>query len=552
MPMAASEHRRAPLQRIAFEQLCSTLSQRVCERRWSALVMIGHGRSYCGLAGHLCGARPLHVAPDAPAPRCVEGLACVSPADGLREPGVPGFPRIDPRRYDAPIMVIDTCVAGGWASPEWDTGTPAIAIHAFTGAASAVVCSDFSTISSAIDEAEPFAALHEAATIGEAVARLNRAREGEVEGVVRYLLGDPTLPLKFSRWSEWCAKPIEQQHERSPERQRVWVRASLACPFVQIELGLHDASETTTHVHCSDGEPVLGSAHLLDVQREPKLWVALKPDRTGSSEGVVDLWVETRPTPRLPEGLLDAALLAPLLVRSWTDPLQPHGLALMQAAARIEDAAELLDRLRGRALIDDGEHLHSCVPLCRAAWLDAHLEVVRAVCALASGGLAEDRLWRGMDYRSRTIDLPCPHCGAAPTLERHYRSPPALARTQWECVACTLIHDLPSVPTPRVSLSMPARIEPDQTIQAVLRLDNRDGDRHFAIAGALLLDRDGHGVEAPSAFAVELSPGAIHEQHIELRSSGRPAIAHRYYARAPILCNGVWCYAVRLISVLDG
>ena len=62
----------------------------------------------------------------------------------------------------------------------------------------------------------------------------------------------------------------------------------------------------------------------------------------------VALTVETEATPRLPPGLLDAALVAPLLLRSWSEELRASGVSLIQAAARIEAVSEMLDGARGR------------------------------------------------------------------------------------------------------------------------------------------------------------------------------------------------------------
>ena len=548
MPADVSAHRSLPLQLVDLDHVCAETSLAVCERRWSALYMSGHGRSYCGQLGHLCGARALSVAPDAPAPHCVGGLACVSPVDGLRVAGQPAFPRIDPRRYDAPIMILESCVAGGWASPEWSQGTPAIAIHAFAGAASAVICSDFATMVSAADHVEPLAALRDAATIGEALARLNGGQPEDMGGVVRYLIGDPELRLDFPGWAGWAAAPLEQARSREPELQVVLATCTRAAPFIELELGLGEVGETTTQVL---GE--IGGAHLVDAQGVPRLWVAPSKNPKSESEDEVEapleLRVEARATPRLPPGLLDAALLTPLLTRSWTPELRVHALPLTQAAARISAVAERLDLARGRVMVGDGEQLRACVPLVRQAWLEAHLAAVRAACDLADRGMREEQLWRGVDYRSVTIEEPCPYCGLAPTLERHYRSPPALARTQWECISCTVICDWPSVPGPRVSLTMPGQIEAGQTLEARLDFDNSDNDRHVAIAGALLVVRDGHSVEGPPPFAMELGPGERSEQRVVLRSTGRPAIAHRYYARAPILVNGAWTLATRLLEV---
>ena len=45
--------------------------------------------------------------------------------------------KIDPRRYDSPILVLDTCGAANWGSAVWQTGIPSLGFFALAGAASA-------------------------------------------------------------------------------------------------------------------------------------------------------------------------------------------------------------------------------------------------------------------------------------------------------------------------------------------------------------------------------------------------------------------------------
>ncbi|MFV8751427.1 hypothetical protein ACNOYE_12855 [Nannocystaceae bacterium ST9] len=550
-PMLARADERegsvAPLQVIDDRHIQSGVSLEVCERAWSLLYFRGHGRSYCINDGHLCGARTLATGPSEPASTCVQGMSCANPVDDFYRPGQRAFPRIDPRRYDTSIFLIDSCQAGGWASSHWKSGTPAVAIHAAAGAASAVMASDYSTMSSVSAHTELFQVLWSASTLGEAIARLNRARPSTIAEFPYYLLGDPECPVGRSRWPRWCSEPLAQRRERTPRCQTIVAACSLDAPYTRVALELRGAEHTTSYLRTDDPDAQLHAVHLL-ADDEPELWFCVER-RAGA--GPVEVVVETYPTPRLPAGLLDAALATPLLLRSWSELLQAAApaSALAAAAEQLEAAHELGRRLRGRATTIDPGEPQSCVASARQAWLAAHLAAIEYASTLTEGGLWPLRLWRGVQHRGVSSLDACPYCGAAPTVHRRYQSPPTLQRLQWECVACALISDRPLVPMPAVAIDMPDRIAAGQTIVASLELASGESDPHFAIAGVLLIDRKGHQVAPPPAFAFELPPGARHSLSVELSSMRAPDIHHRYYARALLLINGAWLMTARIVTV---
>lgn len=542
----ANEGPQAPLQFIDEDHVRAGTSVEVGQRPWSLLFFRGHGRSYCVCEGHLCGARPLATSPTLPALRCVQGMTCANPSDDFYRPGMRAFPRIDPRCYDTPLLLIDSCQSGGWSSSDWAAGTPPVAVHAASGAPSAVMSSDYATMSTGAAHTEVFQVLWSAPTIGEAIARLNRARPSAVAEFPYYLLGDPECPVGRSRWSGWCSEPLAERRQRSPECQTIVAVLPTTTPFARIALGLRGAEHTTSYVHTDDPDASIRAVHLL-VDEQPELWLAI--DRRTGSEPVVVV-IETYPTPRLPKGLLDAALAVPLFIRSWSPELREGAGPLVQAAERIETVQDLVTQMRGRAVPIDASEPQASVALARKAWLEAQLALVEhALTNFSEGGLWSYRLWRGTDHRGTSSDLACPHCGISPTLQRRYHSPPALQRVQWECVACALISDRPLLPMPELAIEMPTQIATGQTIVAELAFESRESDPHFAIAGALLLDRKGHGVAVPSPFMFELPPGGRHALSVELSSTRPPDIHHRYYARALLLINGVWLVTTRLVTV---
>jgi hypothetical protein len=536
----------APLQVIDARHIASGVARSASERRWSLLYFRGHGRYYCGNEGYLCGARPLRVSQSAPALVCVDGLTCANPHDGAYRPGLLAFPRIDPRSYDAQLMIIDSCSAGSWSSPDWDGGTASLGMLAFCGSASAVVCSDYTTIGTPAGHMEVLAVMRSSPTIGHAVSRLNRLRPNDVGAFPRYLLGDPEFPLGSRRWSQWCTEPLDEQRERTPECQRILARVPAGPPFARVALELGSAHQTTTYVRAIDTDATLDSVELL-ADDTPEVWIALDPAR---GPAPIDIVVETYPTPRLPPGLHEAAITTSLIVRGWSDALREAAGPLLAAAERIESVAQLIPRIRGTALASNANELQACVTLCRQAWLVGHVTAVAKVASMVEAGLWPNNLWKGLSRHRTTRDEPCPYCGTAPTLRLNYRSGAVLEREQWECVSCALIEDRPLLPIPTLRLTMPARIEAGQAVTAELSFSN-ETELYFAVAGALVIDRKGHDIHSPPPFVFELGPGEQRVEAVELRSIGAPGIAHRYYARAPMLINGVWMLATRPITVCN-
>ncbi|PRQ00451.1 hypothetical protein [Enhygromyxa salina] len=545
----AGEDSGGGLRVIDHRHLRSATARVLARRAASLLYFRGHGRFYCGLEGHLCGARPLSVAPEAPIERCLDGLSCASPRDGSYDVDLRAFPRIDPRSYDTPLMVLDSCAAGGWSSPDWEQGIPSLAILALSGAPSGVVCGDYVTIATPLSHVEVFAVLHSSANLGEAVSRLNRARPQAVAEFPYFLLGDPELPVGPGRWPGWAAEPVELARQQGPMSQHIRARVPVDRPFVRVPLGIQGAHAATTFVRHADPGLDLHTLHLL-TSDPPELWVAL--ERPAGGDDLATLDILTVPAPRLPAGLLEAAVLTPLRVRAWTEALSPGVEPLLAAAANLERVEQLCSQVEGRALTMEPREILACVPSARDLWLRAHAGALAHALTLAPKGLWPNSLWKGTNYAGSTIADACPHCGVSPTLRREYDSGPALRRRQWECVACALILDrpvMPTMPMPELSVTMPTSIAPGQTITATLVLDNSALAHHFAVAGALLFDRKGHGVAAPPPFSFELHPGATHTETIELSLDGLPDIAHRYYARALLLVNGVWMMATRLVTV---
>ena len=179
-------------------------------RYWSALVFVGHGRSYCACDGFLCGARALDDQGTVPRTTCGMGLDCVDAH----------FPRIDPRRYAASLLVLDTCGAVNPAAVTWPT-VPALAVHASLGAARGVVASDTNTVHG--DPLDALRAFRSTPTLGAATRRFNRSRRPGNVPAPYVLIGDPGVACPPG-WRAWdlpvsataTAFPASSIHVRRP------------------------------------------------------------------------------------------------------------------------------------------------------------------------------------------------------------------------------------------------------------------------------------------------------------------------------------------------
>jgi hypothetical protein len=161
----------------------ASLRRRLLDTHWNALCFVGHGRSYCACDGWLCAARSHLRSPRVPLDGCLSGYDCVDPE----------FERVDPRRYDADLMLLDTCGALNLAAASWDDGYAPVAMIAAQSPALAVIASDGLT-----QEGSPgdlVAALAEP-TMGGVALCLNALRREHNLPCPYMLLGDPDMPRR--------------------------------------------------------------------------------------------------------------------------------------------------------------------------------------------------------------------------------------------------------------------------------------------------------------------------------------------------------------------
>jgi hypothetical protein len=509
------------------------------EHAWNAAIFKGHGRSYCAFEGHYCGARDPAADPDDVLRGCVLGTACFDPA----------WPRIDPRRYDAPVVVLDSCVTGSWASPVWGEGKPSLAFFAAAGSAGAVITSEGATFNASGDYVDLFWSLASAPTIGEATARLNRIRGEANLPCTYYLLGDPDIPAGSGRWPEWAIPGEAMRHSSGNGRWSAQAPQTGA-PFVRIPLQTDDAGGGTKTVYVWSGGKAgsVQGCRWVGTESARELWIAA----AGMAGGEIE--IEQGPWPGVPAGLAEAAVGVPARVATWNPPLDKSASRLVQAAQQVVRLDRMVQQLRNAATVGSPREVRSLVDIAAAEWRAAQSHCVRAAVEMAPRGLWPNRLWQAIGLRSQSSTEPCPHCGLAPTIRRSYVSAPGLERAQWECMRCDLILDQPTGEGhPGVTLQAPERLPPDGSAEAVVTVTHAGGAGDIIGAGAIVVDgtMDRTVRSTPAHFIVKLRTGERLSAPVKLSLEGCGLTPHFYRVRAILLLNGYWFLASRLAVVAE-
>lgn len=550
----------APMLVVDDTLVASKAALEVVRRRWSLLFFKGHGRPYCACQGYLCGARSLRRSPAEPSELCVLGMDCASPRDGSYRPGFPAFPRVDPRRYDAPVVVMDCCGTGNLSSPVWASGVPTVSFHALAGSASAVITGDQVTMVRSGSYMDVLWALRTSATLGEAVVRLNAVRPDANAKLPYFLLGDPELVAGATRWPSWVAE-AEPREATRPGALSFGMPASGTTPFVRAKLGdldrvgpepSRDAAWTWFTSIERDAGVEIGKPRAFRTSVGDELWLDLT--RAKTEEDSVELRVEQRPSLAVDPSLHAAALCLDQRMRAWTPSVREWGAPLQKAAERVLRLGARLTQLERCAVVGEAADFEGALALTERGWVNAHTQLVtRVVEGLSAGGLWPFRLWAFSEFSGDTLSRPCPYCGLQPTLLREYRSWPAGTRQQWECTDCSLIQDQPLHTPLEVAFELPERLQAGQTAGVELRITNTSEDviRGAAIA---IVDGLGHGVthEPSRAQDFELTAGATRRVALRFELREPPPIAHTYWARALLLVDGVWQLSSRPVLVARG
>lgn len=525
----------ARLERIDRSHFENGSARLAIQRPWNLMIFKGHGRTYCASEGYLCGARDLAEDPCAPLRSCVLGMQC----------GNPRYAQVDPRSFDAPVVVMDCCGAGGWASEIWEAGIPSVSFIATGGAAGAVITSDSVTMNRNGDTTDVLWALTGGATMGEATERLNSLRYGAAALLPYYLLGDPDIVAGRDRWPDWF---VEAERQDAQADGSVVVRApASAAPIVSVRLPYHLNTRAETVYVESRSRPSAVLGQMIFVRDGlADVWVGI-----ANGSGEVPLRIGRARTPRIESDVLQVAIAARSRTMNWGPALAAASKRFGEAAERVVKLNQVLERNEGIAA--GNEEDYGAIPVTALAlWLGAHSECVEDVLALAHGGLWPYRLWNVGGFRARHDSAPCPACGTRPTLRRSYEAYPALHREQWECLRCDLLSDWPSVASvaPTVRMSVAPSLSAGEATVVELELDNATGKERWLGAGAIVVDGTRHGIiSEPRTFPVEVAAGGSFRASTTLAARDHGAIAHIYRARTLLLLNGLWFLASRHLAL---
>jgi hypothetical protein len=537
-PIPAMEARRRPdpVQLVDLHRM-PELARSCAEYSWNAAVFKGHGRSYCAFEGHFCGARDFSDDPRSTPRSCVLGTTCFDPK----------WPQIDPRRHDAPVVVLDSCVIGSWGSPGWLEGSPSLAFYAAAGSASAVITSEGATLNASGDYVDLFWALGTSLTMGEATARLNQMRSDCNLPFTYYLLGDPDIPAGPSRWPEWATRTLATSRQPAGDRRRWSVTIpQTSAPFVQVPLPVGEEDGTrkkTVYAWPSRNGAEVRGCRLVGSQEARELWVTTEGIRGREVE------IEQAAWPGVLAGLAGAAAGVPSRVATWNAPLDKTAPRLIQAARQVVQLDRVVEQFVNGAAAGSPKELRTLVEIAVAEWSEAQVECVRAALELAPRGLWPTRLWQAGRMRSQPYEIACPHCGLAPTLHRRYFSAPELERAQWECIRCDLIFDEPAgADYPELTFRAPEFLPRHGSASAEITVRHRGKAADMIGAGAIVVDgtMDHPVCSDPAYFPIRLQPGGSFNTRVTLSLEGTELIPHFYRVRAILLLNGHWFLASRL------
>ncbi len=519
--------------------------RRLIDRPASALVVSAHGRAYCAADGCFCAARSIFGAAGAEIDHCVMGMRCADPS----------FQQIDPRRYDAPIVVLDCCYAASWGAPVWETGVPAIAYFALAGPASAVLTSDVPTLDYPV--LDLLRALHGSRTLGEAAAQLCAERPEAGAEYPYFVLGDPEIATGPDRWTRWLAQPPLEPLDSEGTRfrgtidlarhpaplHRVVIPVPGEHPSAQGEA--HGASPRTVFL-THDGGP--DDLAIVSRHRHPRgieIWL-----RRATRPGPLALSIEQRPSLRLPAATVSAARQVRPIVSAWSTVFAGEPLAEVLAASDAVVALDAqLEALAGEAAILDPRAIEPAVASTLGAWMRAQLACCRAAIANAPH-LWQSSFWHCQRFRGQSIEVPCPLCGLSPMIDRIYDSGTAASRSWRECARCGIDGDRPLVEGyPHVEVKSPPAVVVGIPSRLGLRFANASSADWYG-AGAVAIAGSGHGLEIrPTSFLVVNPAGTTVEQAVELSLPAPAPIPHVYRLVVVVLLNNHWFWAPRNVMV---
>jgi hypothetical protein len=470
-----------------------TLQARVSARRdW--FLLEGHGRTYCLNEGMVCAGRTLQESPDSDEFACLGVFSCATSR----------HLRVDPRQYQARVVVLDCCEPANPLGYAWKLGYDSSAFRFLAGAASAVISTDLLVVRS--DRSIVDILLHAifCDTLGETVSRLNLLRRQANPPMPYVLLGDPETPT-------FAAPPLPTAtlngaDDRVPPEARAIeiARPSLAA-----------ASEYQCAFLGADGE-VRPALRTSAVQTRGGARIVVMGEPAGKPRHVrlLSKKISTR-APPVRRGVL------PKLRHDLRKPWKSFQLAAAEALAG-PNASGAVVRLA-----------------------EASVRTLAEVADQSIGRSWPQDLWE-VSIETTTRHAACPVCGREGLVKR-YRS--GSARRFWrECLRCRITED-----HPWDAQDCSARLlAPDVAGQTASEVKLLLASGKLASVGAacVFVDGTGHGLRVTPRFRVfVIEPGGDYEGLFEMRPDDIPAPAQMYYLRALLLISGQVHWLSRPVAV---
>jgi hypothetical protein len=508
---------------------------RLTLRPWSGILFSGHGRSYCACSGCLCGAHGLGEATSDKLTSCLMGMSCQ-----------PTFRQISPRRYAAPVAVLDSCGAASLGSFTWKFNVPSLALTLAAGAPSAVIAADTMLAKNSSEQRDVIVdvlwALASGRTLGEATARLNRRRTRDNILSPFLLLGDPELIGGTERWPDLARLEAPDSFRTFREERRAVFEVRLPGPMFRGWRVRHapasrmHRSRRTMFVWSPDKNLRMRSVRLFEsVSGETEVWIA--PD---GQSGNHQIYCESRGIVVLPRYTIQAARLIALQSEEW-------GARHVRALNVLRSAAfELLATDRKlRVMQCDPTTVEPAVAKELVAgtirfWEASLFSATRLLIEAAPGGLWPWDLWRIGNLDAEKSLSTCPMCGRHPVVARCYVTASGESRRLLDCAFCEIVADVPkAVRGPRVSLQCAEKIYLPGETEVMVCVDNSRAKVVCHGVVGLAVANSGHGLFAnPDVISFRVAAGDVSKFPVLLSASTPPLIAHRYGLRAIALLNG--------------
>ncbi len=502
------------------------------------LAVASHGRSYCAVAGLLCGARDLRSLPESEVRSCVMGMDCADPS----------LFRIDPRRYDAPVLVLDCCSSANWGSPVWETGMPSLAYYALAGSPSALLVGDGLAHVLQDTAFDHVWALLTSSSLGDAAVRLNAVRPTAAAAFPYFVLGDPDIMSGQRRWQHWVNEPLLVKDRANGEQTYLCTLPKTSDRPVFERVCVPFAAESndgqTIYVTGLEGKDVEVSAQYRYAEAT-ELWFQRQP-----SERSLPLRLIQRPSPRLPHSVVESARRARDLVAPWSIAFEKCKPAVLAAAENVLALSRELQQFDGRVVSMEPKAIERTLAAGIDAFCRAQMRCCEALLEHKQGGLPPAYLWQTDNFRARTVEAPCECCGLSPTIERTYDAGPAPSRSWSECNRCDITTDRPCVPGyPTITLEAPSEVQFGRDAVVKLEIAGVSSELWCGAGFASMVHKNHGVVSEPATFELRCHATDVIQQSVTLSLREPPANAHLYRLVVAVLLNNYWHWSCRLVMV---